>query len=186
MMSDKFVNSSLHNGLQHLFISRLLRPFRFRSVVTMPNPANGGGSGSKRSADGAIRNGGRSQLTSTQALEIFDLETLRAPLESLRASIRAAFPRAVGKTWRRLLAERVLRRREGEGEFEEALSPRPSVSGTRGQSQERPSKCTQPSGLSQGPRRWFALRESCAAPLEKAPGPRFPGRRSTEFRCVSL
>ncbi|CAM9540207.1 unnamed protein product [Ascophyllum nodosum] len=94
MMNDKFINSSLHNGLQ-LFISRLLRPFWFRSVVTVPSPSNGGGSGSKRSADGTIRDGGHGQ--SAQALEVLDLETLRVPLDSLRASIRTVFPRAVSE-----------------------------------------------------------------------------------------
>ena len=94
MWSDRFVNSSLYNGLQ-LFISRLLRPFWFRSLVTAPNPSNGGGSGSKRSADGATRNSGDSQ--SAQALDILDLETLRAPLDPLRASIRFVFPHAVSE-----------------------------------------------------------------------------------------
>ena len=92
--SDRFVNSPLYDGLQ-MFISRLLRPFWFRSLVTITNPSNGGGSGSKRSADGATRNSGDSQ--SAPALDILDLETLRAPLDSLRASIRLVFPHAISE-----------------------------------------------------------------------------------------
>ncbi|CAM9180534.1 unnamed protein product, partial [Ascophyllum nodosum] len=76
--SDRFVSSPLYDGLQ-MFISRLLRPFWLRSLVTITNPSNGGGSGSKRSADGATRNSGDSQ--SAPALDILDLETLRAPLD---------------------------------------------------------------------------------------------------------
>lgn len=86
ILGEKFANSALHNGLQ-LFIGRLLRPFWFLPVVVAP-PA----SGSKRAADGSAKSGGKSAPPIVR-----DLEALRAPLEALRASIRVAFPRAVGE-----------------------------------------------------------------------------------------
>eukprot|EP00752_Nemacystus_decipiens_P013044 g11539.t1 len=86
IMAEKFANSALHNGLQ-LFIGRLLRPFWFLPVVVAP-PA----SGTKRTADGKAKGGGKSAPPVVR-----DLEALRAPLEALRASIRVAFPRAVGE-----------------------------------------------------------------------------------------
>lgn len=96
-MGEKFNNSALHNGLQ-LFIARLLRPFWFLPVVTVPlgggtGAGGGGGSGSKRSADGSTKSG-TSLVVPTF---VRDLDALRAPLESLRISIRAAFPRAVSE-----------------------------------------------------------------------------------------
>ncbi|CAN0238023.1 unnamed protein product, partial [Scytosiphon promiscuus] len=81
----KFANSAVHNGLQ-LFISRLLRPLWFLPVVVAPPPPS---SGSKRSADGR----GKSAAGGSPPV-ILDLEALRAPLESLIASIRIAFPAA--------------------------------------------------------------------------------------------
>lgn len=92
MMGEKFVNSSLHNGLQ-LFIARVLRPFWFRPVIVVP-PSSSGGSGSKRSADGVMRRGNQSPVV---VPKVADLEFLLGPLDSLLASIRTVFPRAVGK-----------------------------------------------------------------------------------------
>ncbi|CAN0096856.1 unnamed protein product [Ectocarpus sp. 6 AP-2014] len=90
IMGEKFTNSALHNGLQ-LFIGRLLRPFWFLPVVVAP--PGGGGGGAKRSADGTVKSGG----SPPPPPSVRDLEALRVPLESLRASIRAVFPRAVGE-----------------------------------------------------------------------------------------
>lgn len=93
IMGEKFANSALHNGLQ-LFIGRLLRPFWFLPVVTSP-PA--GGCGSKRSADGSAKSRGSSSSAAAAPPVIRDLAALLAPLDSLRASMRIAFPRAVGE-----------------------------------------------------------------------------------------
>ncbi|CAM9519333.1 unnamed protein product, partial [Ectocarpus sp. 12 AP-2014] len=90
IMGEKFTNSALHNGLQ-LFIARLLRPFWFLPVVVAP--PGGGGGGAKRSADGTVKSGG----SPPPPPFVRDLEALRVPLESLRSSIRAVFPRAVGE-----------------------------------------------------------------------------------------
>lgn len=97
-IGEKFNNSALHNGLQ-LFIARLLRPFWFRPVIASPGGGGGGGgsSGSKRSADGKSKGkGGRVEGKGGVGV-ILDLEALRGPLELLQASIRNAFPRAVGE-----------------------------------------------------------------------------------------
>ncbi|CAN0486923.1 unnamed protein product, partial [Ectocarpus sp. 12 AP-2014] len=91
-MGEKFTNSALHNGLQ-LFIGRLLRPFWFLPVVVAPPGGGGGGGGAKRSADGTVKSGG----SPPPPPFVRDLEALRVPLESLRASIRAVFPRAVSE-----------------------------------------------------------------------------------------
>lgn len=93
IMGEKFTNSALHNGLQ-LFIGRLLRPFWFLPVVIAP-PASSSSSGSKRSADGKAKGGGSS--SSAPPPIVRGLEALRAPLDSLKASIRIAFPRSVGE-----------------------------------------------------------------------------------------
>ncbi|CAN0131010.1 unnamed protein product, partial [Ectocarpus fasciculatus] len=92
IMGEKFTNSALHNGLQ-LFIGRLLRPFWFLPVVVAPPGGGGGGGGAKRSADGTVKSGG----SPPPPPFVRDLEALRVPLESLRASIRTVFPRAVGE-----------------------------------------------------------------------------------------